>query len=98
MGIIFIKPIISSTPTPTPTPIPLTVNATPLPVTISTTDTLEIFQFTAASDGTYDIVTTGSTLLDTFMYLYGPDSLTKFITWDNDSGTSKSAAILKQLT
>jgi hypothetical protein len=56
----------------------------------------DLFQFKAATAGRYVIETTGTT--DVFMTLYGPDSQTKRIAQDDDSGPGFNARIVKFLT
>jgi hypothetical protein len=56
----------------------------------------DLFQFKAATAGRYVVETTGTT--DVFMTLYGPDSQTKLIAQDDDSGRGLNARIVKTLT
>jgi hypothetical protein len=54
------------------------------------------YKFTAAKAGQYTIETEGRT--DLVMALYGPDSQTKLIDRDDDSGTGMNAKIVADLT
>ena len=54
------------------------------------------YKFTAAKAGQYTIETEGRT--DLVMALYGPDSQTKLIAQDDDSGTGMNAKIVADLT
>lgn len=55
----------------------------------------DLFQFKAATASRYIIETTGTT--DVFMTLYGPDSQTKLIAQDDDSGPGLNARIVEFL-
>lgn len=55
----------------------------------------DVFVFTVVKEGKYDIQTKGDT--DVLMNLYGPDSKTRFITRDNDSGARLNAKLLIDL-
>jgi hypothetical protein len=55
----------------------------------------DVFTFTAVKKARYDIQTKGKT--DVLMNLYGPDSKTKFIASDNDSGARLNAKLLLEL-
>lgn len=56
----------------------------------------DLFKFTASTAGRYTIETEGPT--DIVMSLYSPDSQTKLITEDDDSGTDRNAKIATDLT
>ena len=55
----------------------------------------DVFAFTVIKEGKYAIETKGNT--DVLMNLYGPDSKTKFIARDNDSGARLNAKLLIDL-
>ena len=55
----------------------------------------DLFRFTAASDGRYEIDTRGST--DIVMKLFGPNSETALIAEDDDSGVDTNALISRDL-
>jgi len=56
----------------------------------------DLFKFTARRDGRYTVETEGST--DVVMSLFGPDSPTKLVAQDDDSGVDHNARIVADLT
>jgi len=76
----------------------LTVDAPATSGTIASLDDYNYYRFNVSSPGTYIVETRANTLSDTFMNLYGPDSLTNQIDTDEDSGVGKMAKIVKCLT
>jgi hypothetical protein len=55
----------------------------------------DLYFFTAKTDGKYQVETKGPS--DLVMKLFGPDSETKFIAEDDDSGTASNARIIRSL-
>ncbi|RYY08671.1 MAG: peptidase, partial [Chitinophagaceae bacterium] len=55
----------------------------------------DLYFFTAKTDGKYQVETKGAS--DLVMKLFGPDSETKFIAEDDDSGTGSNARIITSL-
>jgi Zn-dependent metalloprotease/predicted secreted protein len=60
-------------------------------------DDYHYYQFTISSPNVYIIETRPGTLSNTFMYLYGPDSMTTRIATDEDSGVGRMAKMVKVL-
>ena len=73
----------------------LTVGADRLKADIGTSGEEDIFRFTAAHDGVYQIDTGGRT--DVYMKLFGPKSATALIDEDDDSGYGLNPRISAQL-
>ncbi|MBC7558442.1 MAG: pre-peptidase C-terminal domain-containing protein [Dermatophilaceae bacterium] len=73
----------------------LTVGADRLKADIGTSGEEDIFRFTAAHDGVYQIDTGGKT--DVYMKLFGPNSTTALIDEDDDSGYGLNPRISAQL-
>ena len=84
------------TPGPGAGPTELTVGGAATKADIGQPGEEDLFQFKAATAGRYVVETTGTT--DVFMSLYGPDSQTKLIAQDDDSGRGLNARIVKSLT
>jgi Zn-dependent metalloprotease len=66
--------------------------------TLASPDDYNYYRFYVSSQGTYIIETWAGTLNNTLMNLYGPDSMTKGMGTDEDSGIGKMAKIVKFLT
>lgn len=85
-------------PTPVPTPVPdmptLTVNGPTAAGSISPAGEKDWFRFVVATSGTHTIESWAGTLLDNYMYLYGPNSQTALIDSDDDSGEGLAAKIV----
>ena len=77
--------------------VPLTVNASPITGTIATAGAENWYSFTVSSAGTFTIETKAGTLLDNYMYLYGPNSSTTLIEEDDDDGDGNAARIVRSL-
>jgi hypothetical protein len=78
-------------------PIELTVvEAAATVAEISQPGEKHLYKFTVAKAGQYTIETEGRT--DVVMLLYGPDSQTRLIAHDDDSGTGMNAKIVADLT
>ena len=80
---------------PKPGAIPLTVGGTPVQENIGKHGEEDLFEFAAPQLGRYKIETSGST--DVVMLLLGPDSVTKLVAEDDDSGRAYNAKIVEQL-
>jgi hypothetical protein len=73
----------------------LTIDAPPTDAVIGEFGEIDIFTFTVAERGLYRIETTGET--DIVMALFGPDSVTRPLAVDDDSGEDRNARIIKNL-
>jgi len=91
----FIGSTYLKTPGPAEGPTQLTVGGAETKADIGQPGEEDLFQFKAATASRYVIETTGKT--DVFMTLYGPDSQTKRIAQDDDSGPGFNARIVKFL-
>ncbi len=73
----------------------LTVNGPSVDASIGKHKEEDFFKFVAASSGKYTIETKGKT--DVVMTLLGPNSMTKVVAFDDDSGEESNAQIIKKL-
>lgn len=71
------------------------VNGSAVAANITNPGEIDIFSFTAPAHGSYTIETTGST--DTYMNLFGPNSQTRGIAENDDSGEFRNSRIQLQL-
>jgi hypothetical protein len=92
----FIASVYPKAPGPGAGATPLTVGGEATQATIGAPGEEDLFQFDTSTAGRYVIETTGRT--DVFMTLFGPDSQTKRIAQDDDSGRGLNARITKVLT
>jgi tyrosinase len=74
----------------------ISVNGTSLNSEITNAEEIDIFSFTASTQGLYTIETTGTT--DTYMNLFGPNSQSLPITENDDSGINRNSRVQVQLT
>jgi hypothetical protein len=73
--------------------IPLTINASPITGNIWPAGDMDWYKFTVTNPGTYKIETWEGSLVDNYMYLYGPGNRTTLIAKDDDSGQGFAAMI-----
>jgi hypothetical protein len=73
----------------------LTIDSPPMDAVIGEFGEVDIFTFTVSERGTYRIETEGTT--DVVMSLFGPDSNTRPLAVDNDSGSDRNARIVINL-
>ena len=77
-------------------PLPeIQVNGTAIQGNIEAVNESDIYTFTAETTGLYTIVTSGNT--DTFLTLFGPNSQTRLIVTDDDSGPGLNSMIVADL-
>lgn len=74
-------------------PVSLTIGATATSASIFTGGESDWFKFVVVTGGTYTIETTAGTLLDTYIYLYGPGDKTTLIEEDDDDGVDSASLI-----
>ena len=72
------------------------VNGSALNAEISNAEEIDIFSFTASTQGLYTIETTGIT--DTYMNLFGPNSQSLPLDENDDSGINRNSLVQVQLT
>jgi hypothetical protein len=73
----------------------LTIDAPPTDAVIGEFGEMDIFTFAVTTRGAYRVETEGST--DVVMSLFGPDSATRPLAVDNDSGNDRNARIVINL-
>jgi hypothetical protein len=73
----------------------LTIDAAPTDAVIGEYGEIDTFTFTVTKRGRYRIETTGST--NVVMSLFGPNSSTRSLAMDDDSGTDRNARIIREL-
>ena len=72
------------------------VNGSALNAEITNAEEIDLFSFTASTQGLYTIETTGTT--DTYMNLFGPNSQSLAIIENDDSGINRNSRLQVQLT
>lgn len=76
-----------------PAIMPLAANAAATAARISPAGAADWYRFAVPATGLYTIETWPGTLLDNYMYLYGPDDQAKLIEQDDDDGAGNAAKI-----
>ncbi len=79
-----------------PSPVPeIQVNGPSVPGAIQAANESDLYRFAATLAGLYTVETAGNT--DTFLTLFGPDSQTRLIAQDDDSGPGFNSRIVADL-
>lgn len=72
------------------------INGSALTAEITNAEEIDVFSFTASTQGLYTIETTGTT--DTYMNLFGPNSQSLAIAENDDSGINRNSRMQVQLS